>query len=643
MSHVSLAAKYRPQSFAQVTGQDTIKTILSRAALENRIAPAYLFSGTRGVGKTTIARIFAKALNCAEAPTAEPCNKCEQCLRVTQGNHVDVIEIDGASNRGIDDARRIREATQYAPMEGRYKVFIIDEAHMLTKESFNALLKTLEEPPPATTFILATTEAHKFPITIVSRCQHFVLKALSENALIAHLSKILQQEELNYEEAALRLLARRASGSVRDAMSLLGQTLALSNQDLSEASTRQVLGLAGQELMERLLVAIRTQNCGEVSEICQELLNDGVDLGFFLRELTGFWRNLFILKQAPKQASELSAQGLAKPILPLPEAEYERLLSLAESFELSFIHSAWQMVLESQRQVLTSLEPGTALELLLLNLALLPQLLSLEALDGLVGAGNSGSGGNSGGSGNSGSLVGSGNSGSWGGGSPSGSGKLIAPASMPATAPVTTAPVTTAQLASQTARPAEAKATPVAALPPWEATFPIEPKQTPQEHQVTVAPQEATSTVQVAPQEAMQVAPQEATPQETVRPSQAAVQVNLQASQNPTWSEFLAYVQTQGSSIPSHLLEQLQVEILPTGVVLECSSKFQYDQLNESIKLAELKRLLHTFAPQWQWEIKPAKPRKTDQQLKAEMAEQPLVKGLLDKFDASVVRCTALS
>ena len=194
MSHASLAARYRPQTFAEVTGQETVKAILSRAAAEDKVAPAYLLSGTRGVGKTTIARIFAKALNCVHAPTGEPCNQCEQCRRITMGNHVDVVEIDGASNRGIDDARRLREAIAYAPMEGRYKVFIIDEAHMLTRESFNALLKTLEEPPPRATFILATTEARKFPITIVSRCQHFIFKAIPEAELVAHLTRVLNKE-----------------------------------------------------------------------------------------------------------------------------------------------------------------------------------------------------------------------------------------------------------------------------------------------------------------------------------------------------------------------------------------------------------------------------------------------------------------
>ncbi len=370
MNHASLAARYRPQTFAEVTGQDTVKAILSRASLEDRVAPAYLLSGTRGVGKTTIARIFAKALNCTNAPAAEPCNTCTACKRITQGNYVDVVEIDGASNRGIDDARRLRESIGYAPMEGRYKVFIIDEAHMLTRDAFNALLKTLEEPPARVTFILATTEAHKFPVTIVSRCQHFIFKALSEAVIVSHLEDILRREAVQYDLSAVQLLARRAAGSVRDSMSLLGQTMAIGGS-LTEETTRSVLGLAGQELYQRLLYAFKEQDCVAVAALTKELLERGVDLGFFLRELAQLWRNLFLLRQAGADALRT---------LDLPESEQQRLLELAPDFHLTTIHAAWQMVLESQRQVLTSLEPAAALELLLLNIALLPRLLGMDVL-----------------------------------------------------------------------------------------------------------------------------------------------------------------------------------------------------------------------------------------------------------------------
>ena len=369
MSHASLASRYRPQTFAEVVGQDTVKGILSRAAAEDRVAPAYLLSGTRGVGKTTIARIFAKALNCAHAPAAEPCNTCPACRAITQGSYVDVVEIDGASNRGIDDARRLREGIGYAPMEGRYKLIIIDEAHMLTKEAFNALLKTLEEPPPHATFSLATTEPHKFPVTIVSRCQHFIFRAIPEDQLAAHLAGVLQRESLAFEDNAVHLLARRAAGSVRDAMSLLGQTLALGGDQLTEASVRSVLGLAGQELYERLLTAVSSGDCVGVSRLTTELLGMGVDIGFFLRELSQLWRNLFLLRQAGEAAL---------PLIDMPDADKRRLVGIAAQFSLTAIHAAWQMTLEGQRQVLNSLEPGTALELLLLNLALTPSLASLE-------------------------------------------------------------------------------------------------------------------------------------------------------------------------------------------------------------------------------------------------------------------------
>lgn len=371
----SLAARYRPQTFAQVVGQDMVKSILSRAALEDRVAPAYLLSGTRGVGKTTVARIFAKALNCVHAPAGEPCNECSACRRITQGSFVDVVEIDGASNRGIDDVRRLRDAVGYAPLEGRYKVFIIDEAHMLTKEAFNALLKTLEEPPAHVTFIMATTEQHKFPVTIVSRCQHFVFRQIPEATLEAHIRSVLEREARPFEEDAARLIARRAAGSVRDAMSLLGQTLALgggAETPLTAAQAREVLGLAGQEVMDRLLDALAGQDALAVARLVRELLGQGADMGFFLRELGGLWRNLFLIRQAgPEAASELE----------LPEREAVRLTGLAGKFSLSYIHAAWQMTLESQRRILTSLEPAAGLELLLLNLALLPRLLPLGDLN----------------------------------------------------------------------------------------------------------------------------------------------------------------------------------------------------------------------------------------------------------------------
>ena len=372
---IALTAKYRPQTFADVAGQATIKTILSRAAAENRVAAAYLFSGTRGVGKTTVARIFAKALNCRKAPAPEPCNECDLCRSVTTGMAVDVIEIDGASNRGIDDVRRLKEVVGYAPMDGRYKVFIIDEAHMLSRDAFNALLKTLEEPPAGVTFIMATTEPHKFPATIISRCQHFIFKALPENELADHLRRVLTSEAITFDERAIRLVARRGAGSVRDSMSLLSQVLALGDASLTEATVRSVLGLAGQEVFLSLLAAVREGNTLALVNLLRSILEQGLDIGFFLRELAGLWRNLFLLRQSGESAFTT---------VDLPAEEAKLLLEQSAGFSLAHIHACWQMTLEGQRRVQTSLEPGLALELLLLNLAMLPRLMPLDSLSSLA-------------------------------------------------------------------------------------------------------------------------------------------------------------------------------------------------------------------------------------------------------------------
>ncbi len=371
MSTTSLTAKYRPQRFADVAGQDAVKRILSRAAAEDKIAPAYLFSGTRGVGKTTLARVLAKALNCETAPTAEPCNVCAQCRQITAGVSPDVIEIDAATHGKVEDARRLKEDVGYAPLNSRYKVFIIDEAHMLSTAAFNALLKTLEEPPARVTFILATTEAHKFPATIISRCQHYLFKRLSQGELEAHLTHVLAREAVSFEQSAVKLIARRGAGSVRDSMSLLAQVLALGGSGLTEADARNVLGLAGQEVFFGLIEAIHGQDGPAVVEVLRQVLDKGLDIGFFLRELAGVWRNLFLLRQAGEK-------GLA--VVDLPAEETGLWLDWAGRFDPAHIHACWQMTIEGQRRVLTSLEPALSLELMLLNLAYLPRLLPLQNL-----------------------------------------------------------------------------------------------------------------------------------------------------------------------------------------------------------------------------------------------------------------------
>lgn len=643
MSHASLAARYRPQTFAEVTGQETVKAILSRAAAEDKVAPAYLLSGTRGVGKTTIARIFAKALNCVHAPTGEPCNQCEQCRRITMGNHVDVVEIDGASNRGIDDARRLREAIAYAPMEGRYKVFIIDEAHMLTRESFNALLKTLEEPPPRATFILATTEAHKFPITIVSRCQHFIFKAIPEAELVAHLTRVLNKEGIPFEENAVRLLARRAAGSVRDSMSLLGQTLALGGDNLTEASTRSVLGLAGQELYERLLNALKAQDCLAVAALTQELLERGVDLGFFLRELTTLWRNLFLIRQAGTAAASA---------LDMPDAEKQRLMDLAPQFDPAYIHAAWQMVLESQRQVLTSLEPSAALELLLLNLALLPRLVSLETLSRTTVAPASGT--------------------------PTAPAPA-APTAPPAPAPVSPAPAPTAPPAPAAPvppMPSTAPAQPTFSMPQAAPARPpqasaIPPRPAPAASRQTVPPrpiaapaapaqqavpqgtppwEEAAPTPSESSEPSATVAPTDAPhPLDTVpEPGSAPVKSKKKhASTVPApseaWMDFVNFCrrnqQDNGLSLPA--LTQANGVFSEGLLTLATTSAIQYEQLSAPSRLSELERLASDYsgkAVSVQVSA-PERLHKTEAELKKEFASHPVIKSLTETFGASLIRC----
>ncbi len=369
MAKAGLTSRYRPQNFAQVAGQDFTKSILSRAAEQDRPSHAYLFSGTRGVGKTTLARILAKAINCYNGPAPEPCNQCASCEQITRGASPDVWEIDAASHTGVDNVRKLREDLAYSPMSGKYKVVIIDEAHMLSGSAFNALLKTLEEPPAHCVFIMATTAPEKFPATVISRCQHYVFKRLPHGELFAHLCFVLDAEGVSYEKEAVYLLARRGAGSVRDSMSMLGQVLALGDEGLKTADVRRVLGLADQELFLRLMQHVLDQDLLRLHEMVNHLLEQGLDLGFFLQELAQCWRNMFLLSRGGAEAGN---------VLDLPQEEVERWRDMAGRFAHSTIHAGWQVVLESRRSILGSYEPGISLELMLYNLAYLPELIPVS-------------------------------------------------------------------------------------------------------------------------------------------------------------------------------------------------------------------------------------------------------------------------
>lgn len=299
MDYLIYARKFRPQVFEEVVGQETITTTLKNAIRQERVSQSFLFSGPRGVGKTSTARILAKALNCTKGPTLEPCGKCVSCKEIEQGNSMDVLEIDGASNRGIEEIRNLRETVKYKPSAGHYKIYIIDEVHMLTTEAFNALLKTLEEPPAHVKFIFATTESHKVPLTILSRCQRFQFKRIPVPEVVEKLSKIAQKEKLKCEKNALFLIAKAADGALRDAESLLDQLASFSEGKIQEKDVLTLLGLASDETYLTVLSAIREQKGAEVFEIIKKLYEDGGDLAQFARGLFEIFRHLLILKTAP--------------------------------------------------------------------------------------------------------------------------------------------------------------------------------------------------------------------------------------------------------------------------------------------------------------------------------------------------------
>ncbi|HHT49638.1 MAG TPA: DNA polymerase III subunit gamma/tau [Firmicutes bacterium] len=297
MEYLSLYRKWRPQSFSEgFVGQEHVVRTLRNALLQNKVAHAYLFTGPRGTGKTSAAKILAKAVNCTRrGESPDPCNQCSSCQRINDGVSLDVLEIDGASNRGIDEVRDLREKVKFAPVEGNFKVYIIDEVHMLTTEAFNALLKTLEEPPPHVIFIFATTESHKVPATILSRCQKFDFKRLSMREISTHLARLVAAEGLEAEEEALRLIGQETDGGLRDAIGLLEQGLAYAEGKLTVGDVRAVLGLAENEMLLALGQAAADQDPVVGFQLIQKAGAEGKDLPLFARQLARFFRDLLLL------------------------------------------------------------------------------------------------------------------------------------------------------------------------------------------------------------------------------------------------------------------------------------------------------------------------------------------------------------
>ena len=298
MAYIALYRKWRPGSFKDLVGQEPIARTLSNAITSGKIGHAYLFSGPRGTGKTSTAKIFAKALNCEKGPTPEPCGVCENCRKINDGSSMDVFEIDAASNRGIDEIRDLRETVKFAPADGRYKVYIIDEVHMLTSEAFNALLKTLEEPPAHVVFILATTEAHKVPATIQSRCQRYDFKRITVEEIKKRLELVTQEMQIPAEDEALSLIAVQADGGMRDALSILDQCSALSEGSVTAERVQQILGLVGHEWIWKMTAAIAGRDGQQVLRIIAELMRDGKDLKQILAELSLHLRSVMVYQAA---------------------------------------------------------------------------------------------------------------------------------------------------------------------------------------------------------------------------------------------------------------------------------------------------------------------------------------------------------
>jgi DNA polymerase-3 subunit gamma/tau len=363
-----IARKYRPQTFHDVVNQEHVKTTLENAIAQKRIAHGYIFSGQRGTGKTTIARILARCLNCLQGPTATPCGECASCREITSGGTVDVIEIDAASNRGINEMRELRENVRYQPARDRYKVFIIDEAHQITNEAFNALLKTIEEPPEWVVFVLCTTESHKIPATIASRCQHFSFRSVDFEDLINRMAWICEQEGIEADHEALAALAAAGEGSVRDSLSALDQAIACCGAKLDAAEVRALLGAFSLESLEQVSQALLDGDSRRMLEVVDELERNGLNLQHFSRELSRYFRNLLVLR----------ISGAAPRLVAASAQQREKMAAIAAQFSEEDLTRYLQLSLDLFKDLQFSLQPRFHLEIGLLRLVQASRLLPIE-------------------------------------------------------------------------------------------------------------------------------------------------------------------------------------------------------------------------------------------------------------------------
>lgn len=371
MSYQALARKYRPQSFKDIVGQETVVRTLQNAIRDHRIHHAYLFSGVRGVGKTTLARILAKALNCVHGPAPEPCNECSICREITEGIDLDVREIDAATYTGVDNVRELRDVSQFQPARDRYRIFIIDEAHMLSTASWNALLKLIEEPPPHVMFMFATTEMHKVPQTIISRVQKEILRKITLEDLIGRLAEVCTMEGIKADKAALEIVARRGEGSVRDSLSLLDQVIAFSGRSVTVEDVTTVLALSDTSFFARVVSLIGEGDHGGILEALQEASDGGRDFKMLYRDLLNFVRNLLLL-----------AGGAREEMLAVSPEDLPAIRSIAERFSYTELLRIANLLLRDDETVNRAEHQRLAVELALLKAATFPRLKSVEQVLG---------------------------------------------------------------------------------------------------------------------------------------------------------------------------------------------------------------------------------------------------------------------
>ncbi len=385
MSYIVLARKWRPQRFEDIVGQEHVTRTLRNAISAGRIAHAYLFTGVRGVGKTSAARILARCLNCEQGPTADPCNRCAACNEILAGSSIDVYEIDGASNRGIDEVRQIIENVRYQPAKSRFKIYIIDEVHQVTKDAFNALLKTLEEPPSFVKFILATTEPHRLPETILSRCQRFDFRRIPLREIVSRLREIAGKENLQVTDPALVLLAREAEGSMRDAQSLLEQILSYSVPLAGEEKTsvqvdgsllQEILGIAERKTLYEFSQAVIQGDARRCIEQVGAIVAQGRDIPRLSRELAEHFRNLLVarlVQDAGEQGKDSPGRPSISQLLDLPDEEIEELKAQVKDLPLDLLMDYFSFMADSDLEVARSPYPRFALETALARLASLPK------------------------------------------------------------------------------------------------------------------------------------------------------------------------------------------------------------------------------------------------------------------------------